>query len=106
MAVFNTTLWDELDGSALFRMVPKTSYPLNVPQRPEDWLPEESRAGQQPRLERSGPPAARLGGPPVTATYMPIGYAADAGRPVRPVRLVLQRGAARSRECAGIRENL
>src|SRR4051794_34043353 len=43
MPVFNQTLWDELDGSGLFRMIPKTSYPLNVPQRPEDWLPEESR---------------------------------------------------------------
>ena len=85
MAAFNTTLWNELDGSALFRMVPKTSYPLNVPQRPEDWLPEESRVPDTARP--SAPDSARarqeLGrrlrdwsGPPVTATYMPIGYAA------------------------------
>ena len=40
MSAFNQTLWDELDGSGLFRMVPKTSYPLNVPQRPEDWTPD------------------------------------------------------------------
>jgi TolB protein len=78
MPVFNQTLWDELDGSALFRMVPKTSYPLNVPQRPEDWLPEESRAGQQSSSDL-GRRMRDWAGPPVTATYMPIGYTAMQG---------------------------
>ena len=78
MPVFNQTLWDELDGSALFRMVPKTSYPLNVPQRPEDWLSEESRAGQQPASDL-GRRMRDWAGPPVTATYMPIGYTAMQG---------------------------
>ncbi|MBC7927558.1 MAG: PD40 domain-containing protein [Bryobacteraceae bacterium] len=94
MSVFNTNLWDELEGSGLFRMVPRTSYPLNVPQRPEDWLPEESRAATA--SSRPGTPAAtaatrELGkrlrdwsGPPVSAAYMPIGYTA-----VQSGRLVL-----------------
>jgi TolB protein len=88
MAVFNKTLWDELDGSGIFRMVPRTSYPLNVPQRPEDWMPEESR---QPANARPGTSAAvqarqEVGrrmrdwsGPPVTAMYMPVGYTAVQG---------------------------
>ncbi len=85
MAVFNQTLWDELEGSGIFRMVPKTSYPLNVPQRPEDRLTEESRAPQNTRPGSAAAAQATrdLGrrlrdwsGPPVTATYMPIGYTA------------------------------
>ncbi|MBC8165842.1 MAG: PD40 domain-containing protein [Bryobacteraceae bacterium] len=89
MPVFNQTLWDELDGSGLFRMIPKTSYPLNSPQRPEDWLTEESRAAAPrpgSRSVDSGQAARELGhrlrdwsGPPVSATYMPIGYAAVQG---------------------------
>ena len=39
MDVFNKTLWDELDNSGTFRMVPKTSYPLNLPQQPSDFKP-------------------------------------------------------------------
>ncbi len=34
MGTFNQTLWNELDQSGAFRMVPKTSYPLQVPQMP------------------------------------------------------------------------
>jgi TolB protein len=77
MNVFNQTLWDELEGSGIFRMVPKTSYPLNVPQRPEDWFPD---AGSRT------PPSSELGrrlrdwaGPPVNASYMTIGYTAEQG---------------------------
>lgn len=91
MTLFNQTLWDELNGSGLFRMVPKTSYPLNVPQRPEDWLPENTRPiAPRPgaRSTDAGKAAAELGrrlqdwsGPPVTAKYMPVGYtAAQNGR--------------------------
>lgn len=88
METFNKTLWDELEGSGIFRMVPKTSYPLNVPQRPEDWMAEESR---QPANTRPGTPGStqarqEMGrrmrdwsGPPVSAMYMPMGYTAAQG---------------------------
>jgi TolB protein len=85
MPVFNTTLWEELDGSGLFRMVPKTLYPLAVPQRPEEWRSEESRPAP-PRRPSPMPDTRELGlrmrdwsGPPVSATYMPIGYTAAQG---------------------------
>ncbi|HYO82556.1 MAG TPA: DPP IV N-terminal domain-containing protein [Bryobacteraceae bacterium] len=87
MSAFNETLWSELEGSGLFRMAPRTSYPLNVPQRPENWLPETSRP-LPTRAGQAAPPAAarELGlrlrdwsGPPVNATYMPMGYAAEQG---------------------------
>ncbi len=88
MAVFNQVLWDELNGSGIFRMVPKTSYPLNIPQRPEDWLPEGTRqpANTRPGTPQSAQARAELGrrmadwsGPPVTAMYMPLGYTAVQG---------------------------
>jgi TolB protein len=84
MPVFNETLWSELETSGLFRMAPRTSYPLTFPQRPEEWKSEESR----PAPPRRGQPAdtRELGlrlrdwsGPPVNATYMPIGYTATQG---------------------------
>ena len=94
MPVFNQTLWSELDTSGLFRMAPRTSYPLNVPQRPEDWMPEESRPalGARPTPAATAQAQRELGrrlrdwaGPPVNATYMTLGYTGEQGG-----RLVLQ----------------
>jgi TolB protein len=79
MPVFNQTLWDELDGSGIFRMVPKTSYPLNVPQRPEDWLPEPAARPTAPGPAEVGRRLRDWAGPPVNASYMTIGYAAEQG---------------------------
>jgi TolB protein len=60
--VFNKTLWDELDNSGFFRMVPKTSYPLNLPQQPTDFKP--------PVL------FSEWARPPVNAGYLAFGYTA------------------------------
>lgn len=88
MPAFNQTLWNELDGSGLFRMAPRTSYPLNVPQRPADWMPEESRpaVGARPTPAGTAQAQQELGrrlrdwsGPPVNATYMTVGYTAEQG---------------------------
>jgi len=62
MDVFNKTLWDELDNSGVFRMVPKTSYPLNLPQQPSDFKP--------PVL------FSEWARPPVSAGYLAFGYTA------------------------------
>lgn len=92
MGAFNETLWSELESSGLFHMVPRTSYPLSAPQRPEDWLPENTRVVVPPNPRGSAAQSAtaqaqkELGlrlrdwsGPPVTASYMPIGYTAEQG---------------------------
>jgi TolB protein len=91
MGVFNSTLWAEIDQSGLFRMAPKTSYPLQAPQQPQD-----IRGGQAPAPE---PSATRKGartpapapqqptgmylsdwaGPPVGANYLAFGYTAVQG---------------------------
>ena len=73
MGTFNTTLWTEIDQSGLFRMAPKTSYPLQAPQQPQD-----IRGGQAP-----APPPVRRGAPP--PVQQPTGmYLSDwAGPPVR-----------------------
>jgi hypothetical protein len=57
MAAFNETLWRDLDDSAYFSMIPKSQYPVTIPQQPA-----EMRA-----REWSSPPAqvdyvARFGG--------------------------------------------
>src|ERR1700749_3284647 len=43
MQTFNDTLWSELDGSAALKLVAKSVYPLNVPQRPEDFVPPDAK---------------------------------------------------------------
>ncbi|HEY2843255.1 MAG TPA: hypothetical protein VGJ09_06380 [Bryobacteraceae bacterium] len=62
MDVFNKTLWDELDNSGSLRLVPKTSYPLNLPQQPGDFKP--------PVL------FSEWARPPVSANYLAFGYTA------------------------------
>src|SRR4029077_9428051 len=37
MDAFNRTLWNELQNSGQVKMVPKTFYPLQIPQQPSDF---------------------------------------------------------------------
>ncbi len=76
MPSFNTTLWSEIDQAGIFRMIPKTSYPLQVPQTATDWKPGTIPAGGLAFRDWSGPP--------VNASYMAFGYTA-----VQNGRLVL-----------------
>ncbi|HEY2573225.1 MAG TPA: hypothetical protein VGH65_04120, partial [Verrucomicrobiaceae bacterium] len=50
MGVFNLTLWNDLQSSGLFNLIPKTSYPLAVPQQPQDFVanpaPGQSAGGR------------------------------------------------------------
>jgi TolB protein len=86
MTTFNSTLWSEIEQSGLFRMAPKTSYPLQAPQQPRDIRggqappPEPARRGaaaapQQP----SGMYLSDWAGPPVSANYLAFGYTAVQG---------------------------
>src|SRR5947207_2826720 len=66
MAAFNSTLFKDLDSSGLFTMKPKSLYPLNNPQRPEDLKPIDGR----------GFALADWSGPPVGASHLAFGYTA------------------------------
>ena len=80
MDVFNRTLFADLDGSGMFRMVAKSMYPLEVPQRPEDFRPPlaplATKKGEPPKPVRQGPWLTDWSSPPVSATHLAFGYAA------------------------------
>jgi TolB protein len=67
MSTTNGTLFTDLQNSGIFTMVPKTLYPLQNPQRPEDLKPS---SGQ-------GLALADWAGSPVNASDLAYGYAAD-----------------------------
>jgi TolB protein len=67
MSAFNSTLFGDLLGSGLFDMKPKSVYPLNNPQRPEDL--RVSDAGQ-------GFALPDWNGTPVNASHLVFGYTA------------------------------
>ncbi|MEP7367537.1 MAG: hypothetical protein ABI972_30120, partial [Acidobacteriota bacterium] len=69
MGIFNATLFQDLQDSGYFRMAPKSLYPLQVPQRAQDWRPP---TGTPPRPQ--GPWLTDWSNPPVSANYLPIGY--------------------------------
>jgi len=80
MNVFNQTVWDDLSSSGLFKMVPKSMYPLAVPQQPSDLKPpllQPARRGQPPQAVSQGPWLTDWANPPVSANYLAMGYAAD-----------------------------
>ncbi len=67
MDSFNQTLWDELSGSGVLTMVAKSVYPLNVPQRPQDFRPPSGAVS-------NGPWLTDWSNPPVKANYLAFGY--------------------------------
>ena len=75
---FNATLWDEISGAGILKMVAKSVYPLEVPQRPQDFRPPSAaqppRRGQTPQAVRNGPWLTDWSGPPVSANYLAFGY--------------------------------
>jgi TolB protein len=66
MSTFNSTLFNDLQDSGLFKMVPKSFYPLQVPQRPEDFRPTSGQGLAMPDWA----------GTPVNANYLAFGYTA------------------------------
>jgi TolB protein len=86
MGTFNTTLWAEIEQSGLFRMAPKTSYPLQTPQQPQDIkggqapAPQPARRGASPPVQQpTGMYLSDWAGPPVSANYLAFGYTAAQG---------------------------
>ena len=82
MGTFNSVLWSEIEGSGLFNMAPKTMYPLQVPQTPQDFKPPQPQAAPVRRNAPAPAPTAKApwltdwSGPPVNATYLAFGYTA------------------------------
>jgi TolB protein len=80
MDAFNQTLFGDLDSSGLFRMVPKTMYPLETPQRPQDFRPPlmptapARKGAPPPQPVRQGPWLTDWSQPPVSAAYLAFGY--------------------------------
>ena len=78
MNPFNATLWDELNGAGVFKMIPKTSYPVDVPQRPADFraptVSTPARANAPPITTRNGPWLTDWSAPPAQANYLAFGY--------------------------------
>jgi TolB protein len=62
MGTFNATLWNELSGAGVIKMVAKSVYPLDVPQQPTDFKP--------PTMFSAWSQA------PVSANYLAFGYTA------------------------------
>lgn len=74
MATFNSTVQSDLEGSPLVNFVPRTMYPLQIPQQPRDLI-----AGFAPPAVSQQPQGYRLtdwGLPPTNANNLGIGYGA------------------------------
>jgi TolB protein len=70
MGVFNTTLFNDLQTSGQLKMIPKTLYPLQVPQQPNDFHPPT------PGAQSQGLWLNDWSGPPPNANYLALGYTA------------------------------
>ncbi|MBZ5619848.1 MAG: hypothetical protein LAQ69_14150 [Acidobacteriia bacterium] len=84
MGEFNQTLWADVLGSGVVKLVPKTMYPLSVPQQPSDFV-QPPPARDTPRGRKVEIPQPQSGGgrwigdwagPPVSANYLAFGYTA------------------------------
>ena len=76
ISAFNSTVASDLASSPLINFVPKTMYPLDIPQQPSDLI-----AGVAPPSARAvNPQGKRLTDwslPPASANYLGIGYGAE-----------------------------
>lgn len=86
MGAFNQTLWSDLDGAAIFKMVPKSYYPSTVPQQLSDFRVPPAADNTPPRRGQAPAPTSGNGvwlsdwaGPPAQANYLAIGYSAAQG---------------------------
>jgi TolB protein len=76
IGAFNSTVASDLQSSPLINVVPKTMYPLDVPQQPSDLI-----AGVAPPSNRAVTPRGKRltdwSLPPVSANYLGFGYGAE-----------------------------
>lgn len=77
VAVFNTTLWNDLESAGRFEMTSKSFYPRTAPRRPEDL-----QAGEKGMPDDPGARGLWLAGwaqPPVSSLYLAFGSIEIAG---------------------------
>jgi len=76
MAVFNSTVLNDLQSSPQIKFVPKTLYPLRIPQVPTDLAAGEAAANARP-APTPGFRLADWAASPTNANWLGIGYAAE-----------------------------
>ena len=69
MPLFNLTLFEGVQSAGLFKMAPKSFFPLTVPQQPQDWKAPLGGRSQGPWL-------TDWSGATVKANYLAMGYTA------------------------------
>lgn len=72
--VINSTIFRDLDDAAVFKMAPKSMYPIQVPQRPQDF---RKPLKYDPNNRNAAPWLQDWSDPPVNADYLVFGYAAE-----------------------------
>jgi TolB protein len=83
IATFNSTVANDLQGSPLINIVPKTLYPLQIPQAPKDLIFDAAPAANAVPRQGGSTPAPqgyRLTDwnlPPASANYLAMGYGAE-----------------------------
>jgi TolB protein len=73
-ATFNETLFSDIDQAGVFKMAPKSMFPLNVPQRPEDF---RKPLQYDPNNRTRAPWLLDWSEPPVSSDFLAFGYTAE-----------------------------
>ena len=76
MAVFNSTVQGDLQSSPQIKLLPKTLYPLRIPQTPNDLQTGLAETNARP-APTPGFRLADWAAPPANANWVGIGYAAE-----------------------------
>src|SRR5579871_2709992 len=76
MNAFNETLYNDIDAAGIFKIVPKTMYPLQIPQQPSDFRDSAPQSARSAPAGGGGLALADWSAPPVSANYLVSGYTA------------------------------
>lgn len=77
MVAFNSTVASDLQGSPLINFVPKTLYPIQIPQQPSDLVAGVAPPSRTGAITPQGNRLTDWSLPPVSANYLGIGYGAE-----------------------------
>lgn len=72
--VFNETLFSDIQSAGVFKMAPKSMFPVNVPQRPEDF---RKPLQYDPNNRSRAPWLQDWSDPPVSSDFLAFGYLAE-----------------------------